>query len=233
MTQPVPARVTGVRCGAMVDAVAMSYPCSLAQGHEFAEEPHYAVEVDRSVRAWRAWNTKRLEAALASSSEFTDCAPACNPTLGHTRIGSGCVYSPKVSSHVGPSHPGYAEPTKQRAGDQGLPTGEGDCVQDLVIKAMQESKKVGLERYGSTLKTFNGRRGIQDVTEEVRDLFVYLTQIEIEADADRKELIEVVSAALPGLSHIFSGDTAEAVSREFATKAVDAIMGWVVGNRAG
>lgn len=122
----------------------------------------------------------------------------------------------------------WSEPTKQRPGDQRLPQGGQVCVQDLVIAEMQESKRVGVERYGSTLMTFNGRRSIQDVAEEVRDLHVYLTQVKAEADADRATLIEVVAAALrrdDPLADLGYDDIAEA--------AVDAIMGWVTGQRMG
>lgn len=53
----VPQRTVGVRCGQMVEKGHIGYPCSLPQGHEENwGEPHYAVEVDASVRAWRRWN---------------------------------------------------------------------------------------------------------------------------------------------------------------------------------
>lgn len=97
----------------------------------------------------------------------------------------------------------FKRPTKQREGDQPLPDGGGQCVQDEVISALQaaihqieQSKKVGLERYGSLLRTFNGRRGIQDVVEEARDLFVYLTQVSLEVDASEAALKAVVVEAL-------------------------------------
>lgn len=125
------------------------------------------------------------------------------------------------------------EPTKQREGDQALPIGGVECVQDLVIAAMQESKRVGMERYGSVLMTFNGRKGIQDVVEEARDLMVYATQIEAEAQAARETLIEVGRAALDKADR--DDEDEQVYFLESATPAqiseviVDAIMGWVVG----
>ncbi len=86
-----------------------------------------------------------------------------------------------------------SEPTKQRAGDQVLPNGIGACVQDRIIAEMEDSKAVGMVRYGQTLRTFNGRRSIQDVREEARDLLVYLTQIEMESQATQAELEAVVA----------------------------------------
>lgn len=135
-------------------------------------------------------------------------------------------------------HPGHMEvcrvPTKQRVGDQPLPKGGQVCVQDLVIAEMIESKRVGEERYGSPLMTFNGRRSIKDVAEEARDLHVYLTQVLAEADSDRDTLVLVAAKAIE-----------EAIAREpdvhlsktrcldLAVASVDAIMGWVVGTKMG
>ena len=116
------------------------------------------------------------------------------------------------------------EPTKQRQGDQPLPKPGQVCVQDLVIEEMQESKRVGMERYGSTLQTFNGRRSFLDLAEEARDLHVYARQIRAEAEADRDSLVLVVRLAL-----VQEQEAAEPSFQRAAEVAVDAIMGWVVG----
>lgn len=128
-------------------------------------------------------------------------------------------------------------PTKTRQGDQVLPTGGGQCVQDLVIAEMEESKRVGLERYGSVLRTFNGRKSIQDVAEEVRDLHVYLTQVRAEAEADRDTLVEIATARVVQEYQRMTTeevvDSPEGFSARFAEVAVDAVMGWVVGKTMG
>lgn len=114
-------------------------------------------------------------------------------------------------------------PTKQRPGDQQLPTGGGQCVQDAAIASLeaaiyqlQQSKKVGQERYGSVLKTFNGRRGIQDVLEEARDLFVYLTQVSLEVDASaddlKKAVIEALEQANATITSVYLADSATVVT---------------------
>lgn len=80
------------------------------------------------------------------------------------------------------------EPTKQREGDQPLPV-QGNprpAVQDLIIEAMHESKRVGTERYGQPLKPMNGRDTLLDATEEARDLYVYLTAL----GEERREVLE-------------------------------------------
>lgn len=144
--------------------------------------------------------------------EFADCGEACLRAGEHT-LGQHCVMAP-------------VEPTKQRPGDQSLPLGGGECVQDLVIWEMQESKRVGMERYGSVLNTFNGRKGIQDVFEEARDLFVYLTQVKREAEADREILVGHVADFLTEWLGGFPADRIEK-----AEAIVDLIQSWVVAQR--
>jgi len=121
------------------------------------------------------------------------------------------------------------EPTKQRPGDQVLPTGNEHlpAIQDRIIAEMEESKRVGEERYGQSLRPFNGRNTVQDIREEVRDLFVYLTQLEVESEAARDQLVEQVSAVLrvegpdDGMEPPVADQVAEAV--------VTRILGHVTG----
>lgn len=91
-----------------------------------------------------------------------------------------------------------SEPTKQREGDQRLPDAstEGPCVQDEIIAMMEESKRVGVERYGQVLRPFNGRRSTQDLVEEARDLLVYAMQIHMEASADHEQLFWAICQGL-------------------------------------
>lgn len=73
-----------------------------------------------------------------------------------------------------------AEPTKQRPGDQPLPHGGRECVQDALIQEIRARKELGCQRYGSPLMTHNGRSAIRDAREEALDLTVYLMQVELE-----------------------------------------------------
>lgn len=77
------------------------------------------------------------------------------------------------------------EPTKQRDGDQPLPTAGRECVQDALIAEIQARKELGIQRYGSVLMTHNGRDSLRDAREEAVDLAVYLMQVELE-DRDAK-----------------------------------------------
>jgi len=49
-------------------------------------------------------------------------------------------------------------------------------VWDLVIEDMKQRDKVGRERYGTPLQTFNGRDALIDAYQEALDLVVYLRQ---------------------------------------------------------
>jgi len=120
-------------------------------------------------------------------------------------------------------------PTKQRPGDQRLPSGGGACVQDRIIADMTESKRVGIERYGQVLRTFNGRKGFQDVFEEVRDLHVYMTMIAMEAEASGDDLVGVVESMLDEWDSCISAMTA----REVAEQIIDRLGGWLLANRLG
>lgn len=107
-------------------------------------------------------------------------------------------------------------PSKQRPGDQPLPVvreDEGEAVQeriidklrvllergeitqdyfDLVEGSMEDSIKVGTERYGTPLQTFNGRDVLQDAADEARDLFVYLSQAQQARQEDEEKLVQLL-----------------------------------------
>lgn len=81
----------------------------------------------------------------------------------------------------------FKEPTKQREGDQPLPTiNDHACVQDEVIKDIEERKQVGIKRYGTTLQPFNQRDALQDLYEELIDACCYIKQVLLERDFSRR-----------------------------------------------
>ena len=84
-------------------------------------------------------------------------------------------------------------PTKTRPGDQPLPVGGRECVQDALIADIQARRDIGIQRYGSALMTHNGRDAVQDAAEEALDLAVYLKQVALET-RDRKEALARVVA---------------------------------------
>lgn len=188
---------------------------------------------------------------MIEGQQYVKC-PQCSDgkMQVHTETGEAicgaCGHTTEPPLDIGPHEHEYAldgtdipkcvqclspAPTKQREGDQALPKGGQKCVQDLVIAEMEESKRVGLERYGSVLMTFNGRRSIQDVAEEVRDLHVYLTQVKAESEATRETLIKVVDKAILAEYDVPATEPGVVTESTLIAKiAVDAIMGWVVGS---
>jgi hypothetical protein len=83
---------------------------------------------------------------------------------------------------------------RQRPGDQPLPVQtSGPGMHDLVItdmindpalrqvaEALEDRRRVGLERYGSLLQAHNGRDVLRDLAEELLDAIVYARQAMVE-----------------------------------------------------
>src|SRR5438094_7468373 len=65
---------------------------------------------------------------------------------------------------------------------QSAPTGSGLCVWDLVIQDMQARDAEGTRRYGTALRTHNGRDALVDAYQEALDLVVYLRQALVERE---------------------------------------------------
>lgn len=93
-----------------------------------------------------------------------------------------------------------SEAVKNRAGDQPLPTGGQECVQDALIAFIEERKQLGIERYRSPLMTYNGRNSLQDALEEALDLTVYLMQVRMEWDGRATALRRVSALVALGSS---------------------------------
>ena len=163
------------------------------------------VEVDPEIEAYAAHPIVWTEDGTSGMGEFR---PA---SIAEARV-AGFDLAPQV------------EPTKQRPGDQVLPTPTGEeYVQDRIIAKtrlaieqgvmdpqqgeqiiaqMEQSKQVGAERYGTPLQTFNGRDTLQDAAEEARDLYVYLNSLIQAREAQREGLVNAVldawTTAQPG-----------------------------------
>ncbi len=60
--------------------------------------------------------------------------------------------------------------------DQPAPDGGWGNVQALVRADLEERERVGVERYGTPLRLFNGRDALVDAYQEAMDLTVYLRQ---------------------------------------------------------
>lgn len=64
---------------------------------------------------------------------------------------------------------------------QAAPSGDGADVTELVLKDLIDRREAGTRKYGTALRTFNGRNALVDAYQEATDLTVYLRQ-KIEED---------------------------------------------------
>ena len=119
-----------------------------------------------------------------------------------------------------------SEPTKQRPGDQVLPTGDETLVDDqqLLIDDIEARRQVGIERYGQGHRPFNGRNTLEDLYEEQLDLLVYFRSIKRMAEATREELVEEISKCLR--ANGFQQIVADAEADSILTR----IQGYIAGN---
>lgn len=117
-------------------------------------------------------------------------------------------------------------PTKQRPGDQELPeVNDQPGVQDLVIADIEARKQVGIERYGTVLQPFNGRKTLVDAYEESLDQTVYLRSLVQMQRARRETLVAVAANVLEArIAPIFKGATGLKVATEMAEAVVDSIL---------
>ncbi len=67
--------------------------------------------------------------------------------------------------------------------DQPAPDGGWGNVQALVRADLEERERIGVERYGTPLRLFNGRDALVDAYQEAMDLACYLRQLLAEREA--------------------------------------------------
>jgi len=60
------------------------------------------------------------------------------------------------------------------------PIGNGEDVTNAVIQDFADRAKIGEQRYGTRLKSFNGRRALVDAYQELLDFVVYFKQYMME-----------------------------------------------------
>lgn len=134
------------------------------------------------------------------AKELHDCE-----TIGHSWAASGllqegrfyCQFCGATTDHRAPEsedrmtmHDFEQAPPIETAGSR-------DVFARIAGEFAERNAK-GIETYGRTLTTFNGRDALRDAREEVLDTYVYLTQLamEIEAkDAALRDLIDLLRDA--------------------------------------
>lgn len=118
------------------------------------------------------------------------------------------------------------QPTKTRPGDQPLPVGGHECVQDALIADIRERRDIGIQRYGSALMTHNGRDAVQDALEEAVDLAVYLKQVALEVRDLQKEALALraeVAAARNFAGEMRDFASPRGVSVDYADSLIEAM----------
>jgi len=78
---------------------------------------------------------------------------------------------------------------------QPAPTGDGADVTALVIADLAARREAGTRKYGTPLRTHNGRRALVDAYQEALDLCVYLRQ-EIEEQREPESVDDGPAAGL-------------------------------------
>lgn len=71
--------------------------------------------------------------------------------------------------------------------EQPIPTPGKESVTDKLIEFLRQRQQKGIQTYGRSLETFNGRNARQDALEESLDLNQYLFQMYLEERASRME----------------------------------------------
>jgi hypothetical protein len=118
------------------------------------------------------------------------------------------------------------EQMKTRPGDQPLPQGGQECVQDALIADIRARRDIGIQRYGSPLMTHNGRDAVQDALEEAVDLAVYLKQVAMEVrnrEAEMERLRAEVAAARKYAGEMRDFCSPHGVSVDYADRLVEAM----------
>lgn len=66
---------------------------------------------------------------------------------------------------------------KFAATEQSKPDGKGRKIIDLVLEDLKQREQKGIETYGESLRSHNGRDPLIDAYQEALDLAVYLRQV--------------------------------------------------------
>lgn len=122
-----------------------------------------------------------------------------------------------------------SEPTKQREGDQVLPTGDESIVDDqqLLIDDIEARRQVGIERYGQGHRPFNGRNTFEDLYEEQLDFLVYLRSVKRMTEAQDEDIIGVIAAELQknGFQPVVCNAMAEQIYNRLSSWIAGIMMG--------
>lgn len=113
--------------------------------------------------------------------------PSARPIPEYASAVQAAGIACQVELHEGVLTMSVSAEREGRDGDsQPIPTTEerSVCVQDEVVRLINERRELGVKRYGSPLMTHNGRDSLVDLRDELLDALMYVTQAILERDAE-------------------------------------------------
>ena len=91
------------------------------------------------------------------------------------------------------NHPGKLRPADSH--DQVMPSPGQEIVNPVAIQhiteLLEKRNQIGIERYGTTLQTFNNRDVFRDFADEFTDAWQYYVQIKLENEHRRRAVMAV------------------------------------------
>ncbi len=131
---------------------------------------------------------------------------------------------------------------KQREGDQPLPQGGGEDATSVmleylrmvwkdgsgVVEFAEARVQIGIERYGQTLHTFDGRDAVRDLDEELADAITYTVKAILEGEPLPLRTLSLLTTLnlLVGSWVKFGASTGSLLRRMCSKGSVDAARGF-------
>lgn len=117
---------------------------------------------------------------------------------------------------------------------QPAPTGQGEIVLNRVLKAFRARAALGFRRYGTLLRTFNGRSALQDLHEELMDAVMYVTQLIMEKESRSNKNILQAHQDLQskGIEVLIDPESRWALGIEHDERSVEILEGIMALDRA-
>lgn len=106
---------------------------------------------------------------------------------------------------------------------QPTPTGNGSDVTDLVINDMQVRREAGIKKYGTSLKTHNGRKALVDAYQESLDMTLYLRQKLGEHEGPHPIPVKLTDQITVKLVQQMGGDHMVVAAAKVSTNGEDAL----------
>lgn len=165
-------------------------PCECGTAQELAEAAHWLSTRAADPKPTPPVDVPDLSRAYHECNGCVDCDPA------HFQPPAKTLSVPTTSEAEAEAAEARFEKLlaakRAKHVEQPAPTGNGaevfrvaiaECPSVSLAEVLKAREAVGIERYGTTLRTHNGRDAVRDLREELADAYVYATQAGMEAEA--------------------------------------------------